>query len=412
MASHAKLRGAEFSCDAGLPPAIILGVTTNGLSFVRSLGARGVPVWMLDEPRERPGMSTRFGTAVSMPDICSEPDAWLAKVLDLAERAPSPPVVIATGDEHVLFVSRHRDRLAPHVRFRVPPSDVVEMLCDKRRQYEWLIREGIAMPRTVFLDGGDDVVALTERTIGFPCVLKPSASHRWMRHRTGVKLAIAGDVCALRDAYDGMAPAGGPMVLQEFVPGEDATLHGYLAYCGRAGRPTAALTKRKLRQWPTAAGNGSLQISTRNEEIASTSETILMRLGYEGLVGIEYKWDARAGRYLLIEINPRSVSGNQLAIDCGIDFPLIACRDVLGTGEPPPVTYRCGIKYLHLGWDVQAAAALRRAGTLTIRDWLWSLRGVRSTAMFSPSDPKPFLAYVWLALRRRLRRGITVGMSI
>ncbi len=395
--------------DVSGAPVLILGVTTNGLSFVRSLGARGIRVWMLDDAR-RPGMRSRFGPAVPMPDVSDDPARWLSVIASLARQVGEPPVLVATGDEHVLFVSSHRQELESLVRFRIPVSEVVETLCDKRRQYEWLGRQGVPMPGTAFLDEGADPVAIAERSVGFPCVLKPCRSHRWKQKHTGAKLVLAPDARTLLEAHRRIAGTGEPALLQEFIPGDDATLHGYLAYCGEGGRPVAAMTKRKLRQWPLAAGNGSLQISTRNEEVSAISERLLRAMNYRGLVAIEYKWDARDRQYKIIEINPRSVSGNQLAVNAGIDLPWVAYRDALNL-TTPPTTYRTGLVYLHLGWDVQAFLGARRAGLLTAGAWIRSLTAVRSTALFSWRDPMPFVAYAHNGIRQCLREGRPGGTT-
>ncbi len=278
------------------PTAIVLGITTNGLSFVRSLGRRGTPVLMMDTPGGKPAMTSRFGTSLPMPDICAAPESWLSQLGDIARQASCPPVLIPTGDEHVLFVSQYRDELRQRFRFRIPPAGVAEMLCNKRRQYQFLIERGVLLPRTAFVDGEVDVARLAQDSVGFPCVLKPCFSHRWWRQRTGVKLEIARGADELQRAYRRMSATGESLLLQEFIPGDDRAFHGYLGYYGAAGRPLAALTKQKLRQYPPLCGNGSLQISTRNRRVAELSEYILRGLNYEGLVAIEYKLDRRDGQ--------------------------------------------------------------------------------------------------------------------
>ncbi len=381
----------------------MLGVTTNGLSFVRSLGRRGIRVWMLDGSPGNPCMRSRCGTPVRLPDIGDHPDAWLSAVMERALRASSPPVLIPTGDEHLLLVSEHREMLAPHLRFRIPPPGLPEILCDKRLQYEALEERGWTIPKTAYPEAPCDIARFAEETVGFPCLLKPYASHRWRRRGTGVKLRAAWSEPELRAAWDEMTAAGVPALLQEVVPGGDDRFHGYLAYYDAAGLPRAAFTKRKLRQHPPRFGNGSFQVSTRDPELADLSDRVLRSLNYQGLVGIEFKRDERDGELRLIEINPRSVSGNQLPIDCGVDFPYVYYRDAIGEPLPRVDGYRSGVRYVHLGWDVQAMLAKRRSGEITAARWLRSLAGVRSNALFSWRDARPALAYAGAAFRRAVR---------
>jgi D-aspartate ligase len=394
---------------AGLPPAIVLGATTNGLAFARSLGRRGVAVLVLDSDRERPALASRFATPVLLPDVCARPDAWLATLRDLAARAASPPVLIATGDEHVLLLAAHRSELQDRFRFRIPPGDLVETLCDKRRQYERLHAAGCRLPRTALVaDDEHDAGALAAQTTGFPCVVKPIFSHRWLRRGSGVKLGVAHDADDVRRLHRTMTADGGGVLLQELIPGGDDGLHGYLAYLGADARPLGALTKRKLRQHPPGFGNGSLQESTDDPAVAERSAALLHALGYQGLVAIEYKRDPRDGRDVLIEINPRSVSGTQLAIDAGVDLPWIGYADAAGLPPAPAPVGRAGVKYLHLGWDLQAFRARPDLGWAA---WLGSLRGVRSHALLDVRDPRPLARYATGALRGALPRALRRNRS-
>jgi D-aspartate ligase len=386
------------------PAAVIMGMTTNGLSFARSLGRRGISVVMMESERGRTGMKSRYGRPLWMPDICSAPDAWLRALDDLAGQAGAPPVLIPTGDEHVLFVSENRAHLQRGFRFRIPPAGVAETLCNKRLQYECLIARGFPIPRTAFPAGGDEVAALARTVVGFPCVIKPLYSHRWWRHRTGAKLETAADENRLLAAYERMVGAGETVLLQELIPGDDSSFHGYLAYYGADARPLAAITKQKLRQYPPGFGNGSLQVSTRNPELAELSDRILRTFDYQGLVGIEYKWDFRDHSYKLIEINPRSVSGNQLAIDSGVDLPFCNYQDAIGRPVPAVGDYRAGVRWLNLGLDAQAFIARRREGSCRLLGWLRSLWGVSSFALFSPGDPGPFLSHLLVAAKVISRR--------
>ena len=398
----------------GRPAAVVLGMTTNGLAIARSLGRRGIQLFLLDQPGDRPAMRTRYGCALPMPDLCAEPEVWLAKVLELVERKPNPPVLIPTGDEHVLFLAEHRLRLeASGARFRVPRLELAESLIDKWLQHELLAAHGVRLPRAAAIEGGiggDQVVRLAEDTVGFPCVIKPRASHRWMRRRTGRKLTLAHDAAELRRAFEAMSESGEPLLLQELVPGGDRSLCGAVAVC-EGGEPVALFTKQKLRQFPVGFGNGSFQVSTHDREVAELATEVLRGLRFDGMAAIEFKRDERDGRLVLIEINPRGVSGNQLAVDSGLDLPFLAYQLAQGVAAPAPSTYRAGVHYLHFPWDVLAFLALRRRGELSLGGWLRSLLRARSFALFSWRDPAPAFAYALMVLRQ-VRRGDLAGKLI
>ena len=126
-------------------------------------------------------------------------------------------------------------------------------------------------------------------------------------------------------------------------------------------------------------------------EVAALSRRLLRAFQYRGFVGVEFKLDARDRSWRLIEINPRTVSGNQIAISAGVDFPWIGYQYLAG-GEleaPPATPFRPQVKYVNEEWDVQAFLALRKSGALTLRGWLGSLRQVQAKAIWAWDDPLP-----------------------
>ena len=182
-------------------------------------------------------------------------------------------------------------------------------------------------------------------------------------------------------------------MVQEFIPGDDAALFGYLAFWDAEGREHSWLTKQKLRQYPRFIGDGSFQISVNAREVADLSRELLRKFAYRGLVAVEFKHDARDGTYRLMEINPRTVSGNQLAIRAGVDFPWIVYQYLVYPGACPPVNgFRPGVKYVNESWDLLAYRARRKDGDLPFWTWLRSLAGTRAWAIASTRDPQPFLA--------------------
>jgi predicted ATP-grasp superfamily ATP-dependent carboligase len=136
-------------------------------------------------------------------------------------------------------------------------------------------------------------------------------------------------------------------------------------------------------------------------QVAEQSRQLLRSLNYRGFCAIEYKWDARDGTYRLMEINPRTASGNQLAIDAGVDFPWIGYRYLTGTldQEDTPIGFRRGVKLVNEGWDVQAYLALRKTEKLSFWKWLASLRGAKP-AIWAWNDPLPSLVGLGVFLRR------------
>ena len=379
----------------GRPLAVILGTSWNGLSFARSLGRRGVPVLLLESKRNL-GSYTRYGKVLALPPVDDDPQAWIEILRFVGARLAEPAVLMPMGDGHSLLLSRNEETLRPGFRFLVPPRATVEQIVDKRQQYAVAEAAGVPIPKTWFPESAPEARELSA-AVSFPCILKPYTSQT---ASMGRKVLVAGSAGELVSGYERLAADDVPAMVQEIVPGGDGALFGYLAVWDDEGRELAWLTKRKLRQNPPAFGDGSLQVTVEAPEVAELSRRLLGALDYRGYVGVEFKLDAASGTFHLMEINPRTVSGNQMAISAGVDFPWIGYRYLTERDAAPAGAFRPGVKFVNEELDTQAYRALRGTGGITFGQWARSLRGTTSRAVWARDDPLPFLV-----LAKRLLRG-------
>jgi predicted ATP-grasp superfamily ATP-dependent carboligase len=244
----------------------------------------------------------------------------------------------------------------------------------------------------------------------FPCILKPYKSHVG-RGKIAGKVALVQTPERLIAEYSRLDTTDVHFLVQEAVPGPDNALYGYLAFWDADGREHSWVTKRKLRQ-NSRFGDGSLQVTVESPEVRDQSRRLLRAFGYTGFVGVEFKFDARDRTYRLMEINPRTVSGNQLPITAGVDFPWIGYRYLTASSPPPSETFTRGVKYLNEEWDLKGFFSLRKTGDLTIWQWLSSLRGVKALAIWAWDDPLPMAIVLWrllLAGIHRLRSVLKAG---
>ncbi len=376
----------------GSPPlAVILGGSCNGLSFARSLGRRGIRTLVVDSERAL-GTYTRFGRVVLLPSADRRPEVWVRFLELVGSRLAEPGVLLPTSDVHTLLVARNAERLGRSFRSLVPDAPVLEQLIDKRSQYELARAAGVPIPSVRFPESLDEAARAADE-MSYPCILKPYRSHTARAALAGQKVVLVDSKAELIGSFARISELGVPLMIQEIVPGKDSALFGYLAFWDRDGQERAWVTKRKLRQYPPGYGDGSLQMTVDAPEVAELSRTLLRACGYRGFVGVEFKLDGRDGSYRLMEINPRTVSGNQLAVTAGVDFPWIGYRYLTGvdSGSGAAVHGRSGVRYVNEEWDVQAYLALRRSGEISFGRWIDSVRGVRAVAIGAWDDPGPLL---------------------
>jgi D-aspartate ligase len=389
------------------PPAILLGIgSTNDLSVLRSFARRSVPTLHLVSQRLL-GSFSRFGCRVRMPAVEHEPEVWLAALARVGVALRTPATVLALTDEHCELLSRNAERLrGGSLRFVVPDAETFGRIVDKRLQYTAAEAAGARIPPTFYPEDVGAVTALAP-VLSYPVILKPYTSYVGRPRIGNRKVVVVASPDELITAFGRCAATGARFMVQQIVAGGDDAIFWYSGFWDADGRERAWFTVQKLRQFPTGFGDGCLQRTVDVPEIVDESRRLLAAFRYRGLVMVEFKRDPIDGAYVLMEINPRTVSGNQLGITAGVDLAWIAHRHLTADDVRPDETAapdgRIGVQYVNEEWDTLAFLEARAAGRLGLRAWLRSLRGTRAWAIFAWNDPGPLLIGIWRMLVRAIR---------
>lgn len=381
------------------PPAIVVGLDCiTGLQTARILAGRGVRVVGLANDPGHACCRTRAVEEVVGVDTSAP--ALIDVLASLAGRLDGAVVVPCT-DQSVQLIAAGRDRLA-HLRIALPDPGVADTLLRKDRFAEHAQAHGIPIPRTVVLRSADDLLQV-HADLTFPVVLKPAVRSPGWEDATGGKVAVATDAETLDDLYRRGARWTDVVVAQEWVPGGDEDLVSCNTYVSADGRPLATFMARKLRQWPPHQGTSSLGEEVRDDEAEALALRVLATVDYHGLGYVECKRDRHTGRLVVIEPNIGRPTGRSAIAEAGgVELLATMYRDLAGLPLPDERTQRyVGAKWIHLRRDLQSAAWSWRAGELTLRQWARSLRGRKAYAVWSVTDPLPFLLDLWHTLQRR-----------
>ena len=389
-------------------PAIILGNgSSNDLSFLRSLSRRRIPTVHLVADRQL-GSFSRYGVRLRLPLVEAEPQAWLDILAEVASRLRAPLALFPLSDAHCAFVAENAEHLRRAFRFVLPDAETVQRILDKRQQYAAAEAAGIQVPPTFYPEGVEDLVQLAAE-MDYPVLLKPYTAHIGRPQIANRKVIVLHSADELLSAYASCTASGARFMVQQIVAGTDEAIYWYSGFWDTHGREQAWFTAQKLRQFPPGFGDGSCQRTLAVPVVLQQSRRLLAAFRYRGLVMVEFKRDVRDCSYYLMEINPRTVSGNQLGISAGVDLPWIAYRHLaaLDVAEAHPPPFRPNVKYVNEEWDVQAFATLRQSKELTFAGWLRSLRGTRAWALFAWDDPLPLLVGLWRFLCLCMRRALS-----
>ncbi|MCC7133699.1 MAG: hypothetical protein IT352_13655 [Gemmatimonadales bacterium] len=388
-------------------PVVVLWVHHGSLGIARSLGRLGVPVHGVHPDPGVPACQSRYWQAVHRWNFATEPaERSLEFLLRLSDAIGRRAVLIPTSDHLAEFVAEHADRLRGRFLFQDNSPALVKALSHKRLLHELAVRHGVPTPATEFPTSVADVAAYAARTT-FPVMLKASDGLR-LQARTGKKMVIVHSAAELLEQYRRLEDPDHPdLMLQEYIPGGDDTIWMFNGYFDRASRCLMGLTGKKIRQHPIHTGATSLGICLPNETVLRQTADFMAAIGYQGILDIGWRFDARDGTYKLLDPNPRIGSTFRLFVgENGLDVARALYLDL--TGQPVPVTtLRNGRRWMVEDQDLESALDYAAEGSLTLGDWLGSLPGLEEGAWFAWDDLRPVRVVMGGLVARAARRVAT-----
>jgi predicted ATP-grasp superfamily ATP-dependent carboligase len=306
-------------------------------------------------------------------------------------------VLFPASDAFVAFVSEFRDDLSQFFDFVLPPKEIVKAMLDKRQQYELASSAGLDVPATF---AGDDLsaIASTEVGISFPLFVKPVTSHLW-RESYDSKGSVVRSRSELIQTLQTVRSRGLEVLIQEIVPGPVSNNFEVSVYVDREGRVCAGFEVQKWRQYPPRFGVGTLVESVRRPDLRKLAYQLCEKTGIKGYANIEFKIDERDQRPKYIETNIRLWQQHALATYCGIDFPYLQYADVTGQKIPLNDQYLVGPQWWDPLSDFQTFVEYSKARQMSVREWLSSLKRIKSFGVFALDDPMPGLAALQFGLR-------------
>ena len=381
---------------------VVLGGSITGLSTLRALAPHGIPVAVVaTHPGDVAPYSRWARENHCLLGFESEPESVL-EFLEGKSREWQGRLLLTNHDEVATVLSRNRERLERWYRIVTPTWETTRQVMQKDLTHAAARGVGVDVPHA-YGDASPEVASRAD--VRFPVVVKPVESRSFVA-RFGVKLLVARDRAELRLRVRDVQASGLRAQVVDMVPGRDDLCFSYTVYIDRHGEPSAELCLRKLRKSPPFFGVVRVAEVADVEGLREPTLALLRHIGWRGMASVEYKLDPRDGRHRLMEINGRSFLIQGLAHRAGVNYPLLAWREAV-LGE------RAGMRFN--GWngvwihgldDVYYGAFHRAVERSSLGEYLAPYRRPKTYAVWSASDPKPFLAQVRHAIGRAARAAV------
>ena len=380
------------------------------LAVTRALGRAGMVVDVGDAQADCLAGASRYCRAsFAYPSPYTDEDGFVEAIAGEARRR-EVDIVVPVSDIASAILAEHKGDVGAKPVIAVVDAEVFWRASDKNSLHHLADELGVPTPTLFYLNNATEAEAILDR-IPFPCIVKPARSrlrdgNRWLA--TTVRRVASAD--ELRTLLREQRELQFPFMIQREVAGEGQAV---FLLCDH-GRPLVSFAHRRVREKPPWGGVSVLRESmAADPRMEVYAKQLLSAVGWHGVAMVEFRVDADTRVPYLMEINGRFWGSLQLAIDAGVNFPLMHVQ--LFAGEPVTSVerYRTGIRSRWLLGDLDHLLARfsrngrRRSGGLQgLRSLLWDFaKFVRRDTYYeieSWDDPGPSMHEIGVYLRTGL----------
>ncbi|MCL6480329.1 MAG: ATP-grasp domain-containing protein [Firmicutes bacterium] len=307
------------------------------LAVVRSLGRAGIRVVVGHSAAQSLAGSSRYcARRVCYPSPWERPHEF-QQFLQHEMHSGDYRVLLPMTDVTTLLTAPLRAQLPASVCLPMGEEASLRRAQDKAEVVQIAERLGIAVPASFDRPPEESLEAFAAR-LPYPVVIKPRFS-RMLRNDGWISGSVryAQTAEELQRSYAEVAAQGVAPLVQEKIEGEGRGV--FLLVWSQ--QLQAAFCHRRLLEKPPWGGASVLRESLPlDESLVEQSFALLRAIGWNGPAMVEYKQDRRDGKLKLMEINARFWGSLQLAIDAGLDFPLLLYRLALGERVAAQFHYR------------------------------------------------------------------------
>ncbi len=300
------------------------GWTRKALPVVRALGLAGHDCYVVANSLTSSAAFSRFCRGSFFADDPKRAPKRFVGTLGKLVKKLSIDCVLPLEEATIDAIIRSDLEQGIGVPVAMPPAESYKIASDKELTIHLAGSAGVPAPLTI-VPHTLAAARAAGKDIGYPLIMKPARSSG----SRGVRLIR--DAEELADSYEAALSQYGRVLLQEYIP-NDGPGSG-VGIAAVDGKVTAAFSYQRIREFPISGGPSTLRVSTDNPELREHARTLMEALGWNGVAMVEFKFDKRAGKHLLMEINPRLWGSLALATYAGINFPVLAVEAALGVAS-------------------------------------------------------------------------------
>ncbi len=258
---------------------------------------------------------------------------WDGKVDSLIKllRTQDIQIVIPISIGSFRFCSEHKSHFsAAGIKMLVSEFPIWLRLYNKAQTYKVAACYGIPVPRSIAISRTNYREQIAAADLAFKLVIKGTeeGGSRFVRYANSLE-----DCEPIFRDFLGQDPQvfEKGVIAQEYIQGTGCA---YFCLADR-GEILAEFGHRRIHQNPPTGGVSTCCASFRNEKMFEYGRELVQNERYSGPCMIEFKHQEQTNRFVLIEVNPKFWGSSLLPIVCGLNFPVLYVRRLLGEDLGP-----------------------------------------------------------------------------
>ena len=269
---------------------------------------------------------SNIGPAIYDADACyivpriDAPD-YIDCILDICKKEEISGV-FSLIDPELSLLAKNEERFREIGTVPIVSSyELCEVSLDKYRMYEMLVKLGVPTAKC-FNSIQEFETARAEKILDYPVFVKPRAGSASI-NINAVKSEVM--LNALYNEYDGL-------MIQEFMPGQEYGADVYIDMI--SGKCTQIFLKKKIKM---RAGETDKSVSVKDERLFAQIREFAEKVGFRGIIDIDFFYDKDTDTWYLSEVNPRFGGGYPHAYACGVNIPRQIINNLEGRENEPSI---------------------------------------------------------------------------
>lgn len=382
--------------------AVVLGMGPTALGLVRALGRKNVKVFGIGLNRFEVSLSSRYCQRLGAIDPRYEPQKLLDFLIEfrLKNSKYTKLILYPSGDECVVFIAENYKELSRYYTFSKLNPEILELFLNKWTFYKACIEHDLPAPASFRIEDAQDLEQIA-KNVSFPCIMKPIYYHRWAMKEGLNKAVFCRDISELLDCGRKLSENLTELIIQEVIEGNEDNIYVVAAYFDRYSTPHGIFVGQKIRQYPVGFGTTTLIRTADVSGLAERSVNFLQKVGYQGLVDVEYKYDRSTDSFYIIEINPRLGRWYGIVEAAGHDTIYYSYLDLTHQPIPKHASESRQVTWVFVLRDVLSVMNNKFWG---ISNTFKSYAGKKTWCIWARDDIRPFFAYFGEVISKGLKR--------